>query len=323
MALTQSGENQRKIGVNLSKIIGLKENAEKMKALNMERQNGGFNAAYFNGRNAGTESSGTDPTCTPCGGGGSGGGSGGGGGGSGGGGSGGGGSGGGGVVMPCDECVTLAEAAEMTANGETPCCVSGGKDCDTGENMPICLSENCGGDYGKGCTPPPPPYGNCSTVVITYTEYTGFAMPQKTVYLLSTLDSAEGDLAAALEKSVQSAISICGGGGEVTKEFTANPSKKCNGKNYNISYTYSKEVRTQNCGGYMGGFCNLITDPTQSQYELGLQNWKKPSGKYLINGKFYDACGIEPQDCITVCDENGNQYKICANNGKPKITPVA
>lgn len=90
MALTQTGENQRKIGVNLSKIIGLKDNAEKMKALNMERQKGGFNAVYFNGRNAGTESGGTNPTCTPCGGGG--------------GGSGGGGSGGGGGVQPSGNC---------------------------------------------------------------------------------------------------------------------------------------------------------------------------------------------------------------------------
>ena len=89
MALTQSGENQRKIGLNLSKIIGLKDNAEKMKALNMERQKGGFNAIYFNGLNAGTETGGTEPTCTQCGGGG---------------GSGGGGSGGGGGITPGANC---------------------------------------------------------------------------------------------------------------------------------------------------------------------------------------------------------------------------
>ena len=317
MAIKQNNKTQSQIRFNLSNILGLSEEQAKIVAQNQNRIYGGYNAVLYNANG--------EPCGCGNGGSGGGGGSGSGGGsgddgGSGGGGGSGGSGGGGGVIMPCEECVTLAEAAEMMAAGDIPCCIKDAKDCDTGENLPICLSDNCGDGYGKGCTPPPPPNENCSTVVITYTEYTGFSTPSKTVYLLSTLDSAAGDAAAALNKSVQSLISICGNG-EVVTEGTQNPKKNCNGKEYKISYKHYRIVNTEKCSN-RGGYCDIIINPTQGQYDLGLQNWTKTKGKYLIGGKFYDSCGIDPQDCITACDENGDKYKICANNGKPKITPI-
>ena len=312
MALTQTGENQRKIGLNLSKIIGLKDTPEKMKPLNMERQKGGYNAVGYNANGQPCGCGNGDPN------GGSGNGNGG-----GSGGSGGGGSGGGGVVMPCVECVTLAEAAAMYATGEKPCCISGGKDCDTGEDLPICLAENCGGGYGKGCNPPPPPNESCETVVITYNKLTGETpfTQWETVYLLSTIDSAAGDLSNALQMSLDSIYSTCGSG-NVDDENTVVQELYCKGIITQITYKNNQRTRTQNCGYHIAS-CNLISQPNIAQYNLGLENWKKPSGKYLKNGKFYDACGIEQSDCITVCDENGNQYKICADNvGNPKVEPV-
>lgn len=86
MAIKQNNKTQSDIRFNLSNILGLSEEQEKMIAQNQGRLRGGIAQTYFNGRNAGTESGGTEPTCTPCGGGG------------------GGGSGGGGGVQPSGNC---------------------------------------------------------------------------------------------------------------------------------------------------------------------------------------------------------------------------
>lgn len=227
---------------------------------------------------------------------------------------------GGGVEAPCNNCVTLAEAAETIA---TPCCISGGQDCETGENLPICLSGNCGGGEGeKGCNPPPPPTESCETVVITYYKATGMATPSETVYLVSTIDSASSDLESAIQDSVDSIISVCGGG-SVVFDRTQSPTLSCNGVSKQITYTNYRQIQTDSCGQHAAQ-CNLIRNPTVGQYNLGLANWKKTKGKVFKNGKFEDICGSEePTDDFTVCDRNGNQYKISTDSsGKPKVTPI-
>ena len=294
MAIKQNNKTQSDIRFNLSNILGLSEEQTKMLAQNQDRLRGGIAQTYFNGRNAGTETGGTDPTCTECGGGG-----------------GGGSGGGGGVVFPCNDCVTLAEAAEMS---NTPCCISDGKDCETGENVPICLAENCG-DYGKDCTPPP--LGDCGTVVIFFTWTGGQS------YKLTTLKKVASDINSGIDENFNKAVQYLGGG-EIQNERTTSSSttRTCDGETYNLNYTNAKRGFVVG-SGWANSTASLQSNPNQTDYNKGLQNWTKPKGKYLKNGKFYDACGIEPQDCITVCDNKGNQYKICEKNGKPKITPVA
>lgn len=312
MALTQSGENQRKIGVNLSKIIGLKNNADKMQALNMERQKGGFNAVYFNGLNAGTETGGTDPTCTECGG--SGGGSGGGGGGSGGG------SGGGGVIMPCeDECVTLAEAAEMTADGRTPCCVKGAKKCDTGEDIPICLSVNCGGGgRGQGCVPPDTQNEYALTQFIWGAvdgrlcggQWGEAGIGETGCYNLS-------EIMAKYEELKGKTSSACGCDSSVIEDTNT-----LRNNSQGTPIGSARYIEHKECTGSTSGNIGLSITALR-QCNEPTNPYKKPAGYFYENGKFYENCSISGEDCFTVCDENGNQYKICANNGKPKVTPVA
>ena len=135
------------------------------------------------------------------------------------------------------------------------------------------------------------------------------------------MGSGAGVAATALQQSVDtyiSGITGCGAMSAGDKRYIGTCEK--NGKSF--QYFREQRVNSEQCG-FWHASCNVITSPSQSQYNSALANWKKPSGKYLKNGKFYDACGISGEDCITVCDENGNQYKICANNGKPKVTPVA
>lgn len=323
MAIKQNNKTQSDIRFNLSNILGLSEEQAKMIAQNQDRLRGGIAQTYFNGRNAGTESGGTDPTCTPCGGGG--------GGGSGGGGGGGGSGGGGGVIFPCvdEDCVTLAEAAELTRQGDNvPCCIKGGKDCETGEDIPICLTENCGGGYGQGCNPPP--YGDCGTFTVVIATRDN----QENIYRLSTFENIEGDLQIGANESLE--IRKAGvternpdcSGVRSTENQDTTITISCNGESKDITYPRQIKCIMENSKGQ---FCSIVYGVvsfkqgggTQEEYNKALLNWKKHNGKYLRGGKFYDACNISGEDCFTVCDENGNQYKICANNGKPKVTPVA
>lgn len=299
MAIKQNNKTQSTIRFNLSNILGLSEEQVKMVAQNQYRLLGGLGFVYFNGLTTGSESGETTPTCTPCGGNDdSGGGSGG---------------GGGGLLTPCTECVSIAKAAEMTASGETPCCIDS-KNCETGENMPICLTDNCGGGYGQDCTPPP--YGECTTVVI-YFSWTGGAD-----YKLTTLKKVASDINSGIEENFGKAVQNLGGG-EIQNETTTATTRilNCGSDTYEINYNNAKRGFVVN-KGWANSTASFNINPTQTDYNRGLENWEKPSGKYLKNGKFYDACDIDGDDCITVCDENGNQYKICANNGNPKVTPI-
>lgn len=298
--------NQSPIRRNLLNIAGITVQGETIAPQNGDRLLGGYGVAWLNNQDAASQTTRQDnplPECN-CG--------------EGGGGGGGGGGGSDFPFIPCGECATLSESVDILAAGNNPCCIKGGQDCSTGTGVPVCVSDRCGSGYGQDCPPPKPPSESCETVVITYYKTTGMTTPEKKVYLLSTIDSATSDLENAMQQSIDSIQGVCGGGA-VVSENTTTSDLSCNGIYTQITYVYSKIIKTANCGLYPG-MVNLLTRPTMEQYHLGLQNWEKPSGKYLKNGKFYDACGLEPQDCITVCDENGVPYEICTDmNGKPKI----
>ena len=311
MALTQTGENQRKIGVNLSKIIGLKDNAEKIQALNMDRQKGGYNAVYFNGRNAGTESGGTDPTCTPCGGGSGGGGSG--GGGSGGGGSGGGGGGG------DENCVEIA----LNTRPKDECVQ--GKDCETGASIGIHPTE----PPIYECPNPPKPecFNGYVAVVYPYPYKQGVNDAQ-----LASLDNIQGAFDAAAEKGLEYAKKDeeeqygSGGTFDIIKINETQRSISSCGVSYN--YMEYRLFYVYHIGGWdrtgSATASVVLTGLTQStNYQQGLENFNKNKPrKYAIkNGKIVDMCGNAlPVDCIEMCDSNGNKYKVCGNGSVSGIT---
>ena len=263
MAVILGNKYQSKNRDNFRKITGLSEANEKIKPENMPRIFGGIGEVYFNGQSAAGQSTGN--------GGDSGGGSGGSGGSGGGSGSGGGGS----SNCTCEKIDEIKDG--LIAK---PCCLSG-VDCETGTPIKIQLDPSetpiipC-----ETPKPPPPPTESCETVVITYYQMTGMATPSKTVYLLSTIDSVAGDLENALQQSVDSIQSVCGGGA-VVREYTTTSDLFCNGVDTQITYVHSRHINTQNCG-LISGDCNLITRPTIEQYQLGLQNWNKKINKNNI-----------------------------------------
>lgn len=299
MALTQTGENQRKIGVNLSKIIGLKNTPEKMNPLNMERQKGGYNAVGYNanGQPCGCGNG------APNGGGGSGGGS------------------GGGdtppVSFPCSSaCVTLAEAAEMYATGEKPCCISNAKNCETGEEIKICFDFACVETQDK-CDG-----GSCDSMslYILATQELFYGCGQRQEIVKDEEICLNPDEIQSLREKVlqqkKSEIKSCSG-------LEVEPFRnEITGNSFALGFWFSY-------GGY-GNYGNYgLHQKSANCTDDGCNNRRKYFPKfqkfYFSNGQFYNECNPfqEPTKNMTVCDEDGNQYQIGIDNvGNPKVTPV-
>lgn len=287
--------NQSPIRRNLLNIAGIVVQGETIAPQNGDRLLGGYGVAWLNNQDAASQTTGQDnplPECNCE-------------------------SGGGGgendyPFTPCSACATLAESVEIFAAGNEPCCIEDGKDCSTGTAVPICLSEKCGGGYGQECTPPPP--NVCTTAVIHF-SWTGGEE-----YKLTTLQKVADDINSGVDENFSKAVQNVGGG-DVQNERTESSTRtvRCGDNVYELAYNTARRGFVVG-KGWANSTASFINYPSQTYYQKGLENWEKPQGKYLKNGKFYDACGLEPQDCITVCDENGVSYEICTDmNGKPKI----
>lgn len=301
MALQQNNRNQSRVRVNLSNILGLSEEQQRIIAQNYNRIYGGYHAVYFNGATAASETANIEPTCQECsknpdpnkppkypdddGG------------------------GGGGdddnILRPpsCNECVSLSQAVEMMKKGQTPCCVQG-IDCKTGESVDLNLKK----DYPE--YPPRPPecdeehrtkwarWGSSSSYCgngsqyeeegcFTFEQFQGFVQRLKGI-----VDSQGGEVCRDTDFSEHNLRLVWIG---------AVP----------LNYSIHKD------GGGSYGF----------HIGAGTNNKCQAPKKYgMVNGKMVNLCDpySEPEeDCKTLCDENGKKYTVCTNNGQPNIQEVA
>jgi len=341
MPLIQSGCNQRRIGVNLSRIIGLQDAAERMTAANGARLNGGLGVVYFNGGTAATDATGTSPTCTQCGGGGDDdnpttGGGGGSGGGSGGGGDGGGTTtgGGGGVVTPCGECVSPAEAVALLADGITPCCIDA-QDCETGDEVNVHISSANTNSYGEGCVPLDFST-DCPTPLVVVLWSSNGSICQE--FWVGKVISAATTVSGAIQLGQSAALSqaFCAGNKQLESLRSSYPTQTWT---MEVSLTETETIRI--CGSpatferaagytiykdgvrYSGKSWQFgVGVVTAADYAEYVENFKKNQGYTLQNGKFYQNCGITPLDCVDVCGDDGKIYKICYENNKLKVSEV-
>ena len=295
MALQQNNRNQSRVRVNLSNILGLTEERQRIIAQNYNRIYGGYHAVYFNGATAASDAAGVEPTCFECGGNpdlnkpDSGG-------------------GGGGdddkIITPpsCDECVSLSEAVAIFKKGQTPCCVQG-TDCDTGETVYLNLKK----DYPE--YPPRPPECDEEHRLITF--YLGsysYCTMTPTIF---------GTFCLTYEQYRQIVENLKGQvdakGGEVCYSTMSEESIERTFAGYGFSYVRRFGTNNENfySFGVSGGINQLCTAPK----------------KYgMVNGKMVNLCdpyGEPEQDCKTLCDANGKKYTVCTNNGQPEINEVA
>ena len=204
------------------------------------------------------------------------------------------------------ECVDVG-----SPNADNACCVSG-KECEAGRTIRV---QRRGGNTAADCELPPL-YGECTTAVIHFV-WTGGEM-----WKLTTIEKVADDIDSGIEENFNKAVKYLGGG-DVQNERTETTTStvRCGGEIYKIPYTKAKRGFVVG-KGWANSTASFINNPDLTSYNRGLANWDKPILKYIQNGKIYDACdpyGEPPIDCVEMCDENGNKYRVCGNG---KITPI-
>lgn len=280
MAVILSNKYQSKNRKNFREITGLGEVTEKIYPDNMPRIFGNTAAVYYNGGSAAGESSGLDEQHgagddqeKPDGGGGS----------------------------WDGECV-CDKINDATSDS---CCVSG-FDCDTGRIVEI---------QRKGDPEPLPPT-ECEPDIPT---------PTPEDPLVKLMQSNCNNTQYGVRWCLKSEAS-----GVATALSAEGVSRVCpTAKNCN-TYTYSRVIGNLNvqyessckscslCSGCIHiTACEIITNPnqiTQEVIDYYKQNMKK---RYFVkDGKIYDACdpyGTAPEECIEMCDANGNKYQVCGD----------
>lgn len=291
--ITQNNKNQSQIRKNLTSILGLTETEEKLTVKNSERilcSNGSF---YFGGTDPQTGQDGgcgcNDHPNNP------------GGGGSGGDGGGSGGDGGGGSSVICDE--------EEIRSGSSACTLNG-YDCETGQGVSLDRSGN-----GDGACDDCSGDGNGKFV---YQYYFSNGISEEVVIntktMCGSIDTAKSLFNAGRGK-VDSNVAVCGEKNVIadidTLEYSETrgligqlvyrvQGRQCNGK---IIYTIVS-VNGQN-------FCD------------GTEPCANSKNYFTKNGKIYNACdpyGEPPQDCIDMCDSQGNKYRVCGNGNITKLS---
>lgn len=300
MAVILGNKYQSKNRDNFRKITGLSEANEKIKPENMPRIFGGIGEVWFQGNSAAGQSTGD------------------------GGGSGsgenpnGGGGGSGGGVYQCI-CVDISEAESVVG---IPCCITG-KNCETGEPIQIQTNPNNDPAPPLPCEEPQPPSLDDCNNVIFYIRDAGGDQD----YFFGTL--SENNLQAKCEEFANkhkwfdcpAGLELNAGTSEIYSQNIV-----CNGETLSVVYNVRADYRCKTATyqqelvyGY------ILLSPTNDEIAAAIENWKKTATKtkqyFAKDGKFYDTCdphGEPPSDePITICDENGNQYKV-SPDGKIK-----
>ena len=303
------------VGVNLSnkyqsperryirQIGGIDETSPKMTAENLERQYGGVGEVWFQGNSAAGQSTGdgggTGSGENPNGGGG--------------------GSGGGGGFDQCF-CVDIQEAESVVG---IPCCITG-QSCETGETIKIQTNPNNAPTTPLPCEEPQPPsLDDCNNVIFKIRDAGG-----DRDYFFGTL--SENNLQAKCEEFANkhkwfdcpAGLELNAGTSEIYSQNII-----CDGENLNVVYMVQADYRCKSATylqelvyGY------ILSSPTDEQIAAAVANWIKTAKKtkqyFAKDGKFYDTCdpyGTPPIECVEMCDENGNKYRVCGDGSITKI----
>ena len=213
----------------------------------------------------------------------------------------------------CD-CVSVGHS-----NAAAYCCVSG-KDCETGRTIRV---QRRGGNTKGDCDEYRPiPYGDC-----LYRVYSSISE-------IEDIYSGFDGLQAAVETQLQVGMSKQ----EEKYQCKSSSCSKCEGATWELFF---ERTNTHTCGGQSAEITTKVMHGTnkctpfgassgfarvssQSDYQKYLEWHEKNRARllYASGGKLYNACdpyGEPPIECVEMCDENGNRYRVCGDGG---ITPL-
>ena len=291
--ITQNNKNQSDIRKNLTNILGLTETEKKLTVKNSERILGSNGAFYFGGSDPQTGQGGgckcndhpQNPSEEQGGGGGE---------------SGSGGDSGGGGAGECD--------SEEISENSTACTVTG-YDCETGQAVRVQLRgggaiDDCG--YGDECSQME------TWSVMHYNGMTqcGGDNNDKEIDEVCIFAEEKNILLQSAKEKAQKLVNSCAG-------FEVSTRIESDGL---IQWNFIKNR-------YGQVFICIIQKKSNTCSIVGCENRKKYFPKeeqyFIKQNQIYNACdpyGEPPQECIDMCDSNGNKYRVCGNGNITKLS---
>ena len=300
MAVNLSNKYQSPERRYIRQIGGIDETSQKISAEDLPRQLGGIGEVWFQGNSAAGQSTGngggTGSGENPSGGGGSGGGS-----------------------NEC-LCVDISEAGSVVG---VLCCITG-KSCETGEPIKIQTNPNNDPEPPLPCEEPQPPdLNDCDNVIFQIRDTGG-----NEDYFFGRL--SENNLEQKCEDFAHehqwfdcpSVLKL-----NDSTSYTVQTDFICKKETLSVVSSVHSDFRCKSAT-YLQElvYGSIVASPTADEIAAAVANWIKTAKKtkqyFANNGKLYDTCdpyGTPPIECVEMCDDNGNRYRVCGDGSITKI----